>query len=203
MSAQCVVFDIGNVLVDWDPRYLYRELFAGRTDAMEWFLANICTAAWNLEQDGGRSWVEAVGSLTARFPEWRAEIDAFDRRWHAMIPDAIEGTVSVLADLRRLHVPLYAITNFSSDKFRECADRFPFFAWFEGILVSGDERLLKPHGPIFALLFDRYGLRASECVFIDDNAANVAGAEAAGMNAIRFTSPEKLRLSLTRYGFPI
>lgn len=203
MAPRCVVFDIGNVLVDWDPRHIYRAVFAGRTEAMEWFLENICTPAWNLEQDGGRSWAAAVGILTARYPEWRAEIDAFDRRWHEMIPDVIEGTVAILADLHRLGVPLYAITNFSSDKFRECRDRFPFFTWFDGVVVSGDERVLKPHGAIFALLLDRYGLAASDCVFIDDNAANVAGAEAVGMRATQFTSPERLRVWLRGHGFAI
>lgn len=203
MADQCVVFDIGNVLVDWDPRHLYRAFFPGRPEAMEWFLENVCSQAWNLEQDGGRSWEEAFRILIARYPEWRAEINAFDRRWHEMIPSVIEGTVAVLDDLHRSGVPLYAITNFSSEKFRECRDRFPFFGQFRGIVVSGDERVLKPHGPIFALLLQRYGLVASNCVFIDDNSANVAGAEAAGMRAIQFTTPEKLRASLRDHGFAI
>lgn len=198
-----MVFDIGNVLVDWDPRYLYRSIFADRAEAMEWFLANVCTQAWNLEQDNGRPWSAAIAILTARFPEWRAEINAFDRRWHEMIPGAIDGTVAIFSDLRRLGVPLYAITNFSSDKFRECAARFPFFAWFDGIVVSGDEGLLKPHGPIFTLLLERYGLAAHNCLFIDDNAANVAGAKAAGIRATLFTTPGKLRVWLRRQGFAI
>ena len=195
------MFDIGNVLIEWDPRHLYRELFVGRPDAMEWFLEHICTAAWNLEQDRGRTWADGVGVLVAERPEWRSEIEAFDRRWHDMIPRIIEGTVAILGALRQAGVPLYAITNFSSEKFAESTVRFPFFAWFDGTIVSGDEQLLKPSTRIFELLCTRYGLEAAHCVFIDDVPDNVAAATTAGMVGIHFTSPATLKADLVECGF--
>ena len=195
------VFDIGNVLIEWDPKHLYAGLFPGRPEAMAWFLDHICTAAWNLEQDGGRTWTEGVGALVAIYPEWRAEIEAYDKRWAVMIPRIIDGSVAVLDELKRAGTPVYAITNFSVEKYRESAERFPFFAWFDGVIVSGDERLLKPHGPIFALLCERYGLDPAACLFVDDNVANVEGAIAAGLAAVPFTTPENLRLAFRQHGF--
>ena len=202
-SPSVVVFDIGNVLVDWDPKHLYDKLFPGRPAAMAWFLDTICTPAWNLEQDAGRSWADGVGALVARYPEWRAEIEAYDRRWHEMIPHPIAGSVAILERLREGGVPLYAITNYSTEKYAESFARFPFFAYFAGVVVSADERLLKPHAPIFALLCSRYRLDAADCVFIDDKAENVDGARAVGMAAIRFTDPEALRRALAHYGLPV
>lgn len=203
MTVRHVIFDVGNVLLVWDPRHLYRGLFAGRAEQMEWFLDHICTPAWNLEQDGGRTWADGVGVLTARNPEWRAEIEAFDRRWQEMIPDVIAGTVTILSDLKRLGVRLFAITNFSSEKYRESLNRFPFLRWFEAIIVSGDEGLLKPETPIFELLLARHDLVAGECVFIDDNADNVAGAASVGMTSLHFSQPDALRHDLQRLGFAI
>ena len=201
-SPSVVVFDIGNVLIEWDPKHLFSKLFPGRPEALAWFLDTICTPAWNLEQDAGRSWADGVGALAARYPEWRAEIEAYDRRWHEMIPGPIAGSVAILDRLIAAGVPVYAITNFSSEKYVESADRFPFFARFAGVILSGDERLLKPHAPIFALLCSRYGLDPKDCVFIDDNVDNVEGARAAGMAAIRFTDPDALRRALQDYGLP-
>ena len=143
------------------------------------------------------------GPLVAERPEWRAEIELYDRRWHDMIPRVIEGTVRILEELRSTGVKLYAVTNFSSEKFIESRARFPFLGLFDGIIVSGDEKLLKPHAPIFALLCNRYGLTASACVFIDDNAENIVGAAEFGMTALPFTSPETLRADLRRLGLPL
>lgn len=201
-SPSVVVFDIGNVLIEWDPQHLFTKIFPGRPEARAWFLDTICTAAWNLEQDAGRTWAEGVGALVARFPEWRAEIEAYDRRWHEMIPGPIAGSVAILERLAAAGVPVYAITNFSSEKYVESAARFPFFARFAGVVVSGDERLLKPHAPIFALLCSRYALDPAHCVFIDDNADNVEGARTAGMAAIRFTDADALRRALLDLGLP-
>lgn len=198
-----VVFDIGNVLIEWDPRHLYTQLFPGHPDAMAWFLDTICTGAWNLEQDAGRTWAEGVGALAARFPEWRVEIEAYDRRWHEMIPGTIEGSVDLLRRLKQAGVPVYAITNYSSEKYRESVTRFPFFTLFDGVIVSGDERLLKPHAPIFALLCRRYGLLPEQCIFIDDKAENVEGARRSGFAAIEFTDPETLAAALRERGLPV
>jgi 2-haloacid dehalogenase len=136
-----VVFDIGNVLVSWDPRNLYRRYFAGREDQMEWFLTNVCTPAWNVEQDRGRSFREAVELLIKEHPpEWHPMIRAYDEEWHETISGPIEGSVAILKKLKEGKVPVYAITNWNQDKFREARHRFDFLDSFDGIVVSGDER---------------------------------------------------------------
>jgi 2-haloacid dehalogenase len=194
-----VVFDIGNVLVHWEPRALYRKIFAGE-DEVEWFIANVCTSDWNLEQDRGRSFAEAVREATARFPEHADAIAAYDLRWHETMPGPIDGTVGILEELRQRGTPLYAITNFNQDKFRETLERFSFLRTFRDIVVSGDERLLKPDPAIYRVLLERNGIDAAACVFIDDSEKNVRGAEAVGMKAIHFTTPQALRADLAGMG---
>jgi 2-haloacid dehalogenase len=194
-----VVFDIGNVLVHWEPRALYRKIFASE-DEVEWFIANVCTSDWNLEQDRGRSFAEAVREATARFPEHADAIAAYDLRWHETMPGPIDGTVGILEELRQRGTPLYAITNFNQDKFRETLERFSFLRTFRDIVVSGDERLLKPDPAIYRVLLERNGIDAAACVFIDDSEKNVRGAEAVGMKAIHFTTPQALRADLAGMG---
>jgi 2-haloacid dehalogenase len=194
-----VVFDIGNVLVHWEPRALYRKIFASE-DEVEWFIANVCTSDWNLEQDRGRSFAEAVREATARFPEHADAIAAYDLRWHETMPGPIDGTVGILEELRQRGTPLYAITNFNQDKFRETLERFSFLRTFRDIVVSGDERLLKPDPAIYRVLRERNGIDAAACVFIDDSEKNVRGAEAVGMKAIHFTTPQALRADLAGMG---
>ena len=190
-----VVFDLGMVLIEWDPRHLYRKVFDD-ADTMEWFLATVCHPEWNMEQDRGRSFADAVIEAKTRHPEYAAEIEAFHLRWHEMVPGAIAGSVDILETLHKKGVPLYAITNWNGDKFRETKLRFPFLNLFKDIVVSGDEGLIKPGREIFQVLLKRNGLEAETCVFIDDSLKNVKGAEAVGMKAIHFTSPEKLRAAL-------
>jgi 2-haloacid dehalogenase len=194
-----VVFDIGNVLVHWEPRALYRKIFASE-DEVEWFIANVCNSDWNLEQDRGRSFAEAVREATARFPEHADAIAAYDLRWHETMPGPIDGTVGILEELRQRGTPLYAITNFNQDKFRETLERFSFLRTFRDIVVSGDERLLKPDPTIYRVLLERNGIDAAACVFIDDSEKNVRGAEAVGMKAIHFTTPQALRADLAGMG---
>ncbi|PZF75591.1 HAD family phosphatase [Aestuariivirga litoralis] len=194
-----VVFDIGNVLVHWEPRALYRKIFATE-DEVEWFITHVCNSDWNIEQDRGRSFGEAVALLSRRFPEHAEAIAAYDLRWHETVLGPIEGTVAILAELQQRGVPLYAITNFNQDKFQETVTRFPFLSTFRDIVVSGDERLLKPDPAIYRVLLDRNGLAAPDCVFIDDSLKNVRGAEDVGMKAIHFTSPGELRRDLAALG---
>ena len=198
-SIDTVVFDVGNVLLDWNPRHLYRKLFADE-ERMEWFLANICTPAWNLEQDRGRSFADAVGELVVRHPEWEKEIRAFDERWHETIAGEIEGSTELLARLKRRGVALFAITNFSREKFEQTLARFAFMRQFEGIVVSAQEGLLKPGAAIYRLFLDRYGREASRCLFIDDSALNVEGAKGVGMEAVRFCGAAGLARDLERFG---
>ena len=194
-----VVFDIGNVLLRWDPRFLYRRIF---TDAehMEWFLAHVCSNEWNLEQDRGRSFAEAVKEATLRHPEYAAEIAAYDERWQETLTHAIDGSVAILESLKARGAPLYAITNWNGEKFRETRGRFAFLDHFRDIVVSGDARLVKPDPAIYRLLLGRNGLAARDCLFIDDSAANVAGAEAVGMKVHHFRSSELLSDTLRQAG---
>jgi 2-haloacid dehalogenase len=204
VRATTVVFDIGNVLIGWDPRHLYRKLFDGRVDEMEWFLTNVCTDAWNLEQDRGRSFSAAVELLVRSHPEHlHALIRAYDERWLEMLSGSVDGSVTILERLHAANVPLYAITNWNQDKFRAARSSHPFLELFTGIVVSGDERLIKPDALIYRTLLDRYQLRAESCVFIDDSAKNVQGAHAVGMHALQFSTPERLAQDLRELGFPV
>jgi 2-haloacid dehalogenase len=194
-----IVFDIGNVLIHWDPRALYRKIFTSEEE-VEWFLTHVCPPSWNLEQDRGRTFAEAVVEATSRHPDHAEAIAAYHHRWHETITHVIDGTVDILDELHASGAPLYAITNWNQDKFRETRSRFSFLDRFRDIVVSGDERLIKPDLAIYRLLLDRNGLAASDCLFIDDSAKNVAGAEAVGMKAHHFTTPESLRSALSQLG---
>ncbi len=194
-----VVFDIGNVLIRWDMRNLYRRIFTDH-ERMEWFLSNICTTEFNLEQDRGRPFAQAVAELTARHPEWKKEIALYDTGWEDMLDGAIGGTVEILEELQRSSIPTYAITNFSREKFDRAGEIFPFLRSFIGTVVSGDEQLLKPDRAIFELFLSRYKMRAAQCVFIDDSKPNVDSAGALGFHALHFTSPEQFRSDLVNAG---
>lgn len=191
-----VVFDLGGVLIDWDPRNLYRKLFAGDEAAMEAFLETVCTTEWNERQDAGRTFADAVAELLPRHPDKREFIEAWGNRFDEMIPGAIDGTVDIVADLKRAGVPRYALTNWSAETFSPQHKRFPFLSWFDGIVVSGNEGVIKPDPRIFQILLDRYAIAPEEAVFIDDNPANAAAAAALGIHGIHFQSPAQLRREL-------
>lgn len=191
-----VVFDLGGVLIDWNARHLYRKLFAGDEAGMERFLAEICTNEWNLQQDAGRSFAEGAALLKARHPDQAELIDAFHKRWPETIAGAIDGTVAILRELKNAGTPLYALTNWSHETFIH-ASQFAFMSWFGGVVVSGEEKLIKPDPAIYRLLMDRYGLVPEQMVYIDDNARNADTATALGMHGIHFTSPDALRDELT------
>ena len=194
-----VIFDVGNVLLDWNPRHLYRKLFDDE-ERMEWFLANICTSAWNLELDRGGAFAEAVRELVLRHPEWEREIRAFDERWHEMIAGEIAGSIELLARLKRRGVGLFALTNFSREKYDATFPRYPFLREFDGVVVSGHEGVLKPDAAIFRLFLERYRRQAPRCLFIDDSPRNVAGAIQVGMEAVQFTDAASLARDLEKLG---
>ena len=193
-----VIFDLGGVLIELDPRHLYRRHFNGDAVAMEDFLENVCTAEWNRQQDAGRPFVEAEAEAVARHPDKVEFIRAWASHFHEMIPGAISGTVEILEELRQRDVPLYALTNWSAETFATQSARFEFLAWFDGIVVSGQEKLIKPDPRIFRLLMERYGIDPEHAVFIDDVSTNVAAAEALGIHGIHFTGPDELRRELSR-----
>jgi 2-haloacid dehalogenase len=195
-----VVFDLGGVLIDWNPRYLYRKLFNGDEQAMEHFLANVCNGPWNLRQDEGRSWADAIEVACADHPQHRPLIAAYRERWDEMLNGPIDGTLEIVAELKAKGIPLYALTNWSAETFPIAKERYEFLGWFRDILVSGDEKLIKPDRRIYELQLSRNGLVAAESVFVDDARHNVEGARAAGMAALHFQTPERLRRDLTSLG---
>ena len=199
MATKAVVFDLGGVLIDWDPRYLYRKLLADEA-AVEEFLATVCTPEWNAEQDRGRPFAEGVAELVERHPVHAAAITAYHERWTEMLGGDIGGTVELLAELRAAGVPLYALTNWSAETFGIARERFEFLSWFDGVLVSGEERMIKPDPAIFRLLLDRFGLDPQATFYVDDSPANVAAASELGFDAVRFTGPERLRRDLETRG---
>ena len=194
------IFDLGGVLIDWDPRHLYRRLLNGDEAAVEDFLAKVCTADWNRQQDAGRPFVEAEAEAAARHPDKLELIQAWARNFHEMIPGAIAGTVAILDELRRRQVPLYALTNWSAEMFALQPARFDFLGWFDGVVVSGQEKLIKPDARLFQVLLDRYAIDPARAVFIDDVPANADAAAALGIHPIYFTSPEALRRELAALG---
>lgn len=201
-ASPTVVFDVGNVLLRWDPRLVYRELIP-EPERLDWFMQNVCTAAWNIEQDRGRSWADAVALLVSQHPEWEREIRAYDERWHESIPGIVEDSVAVLTELKGRGDKVYAITNFSREKWAECLIRFPFLQSFDGVIVSAHERLIKPDPAIFELLMQRYDLAAADCIFVDDSARNVAAAGALGMQTVHFVEPIDLRSALRERGLTL
>jgi 2-haloacid dehalogenase len=197
--SRAVIFDVGNVLIRWDARLLYRQLLADDA-AIDAFFAEVDFAAWNLAFDRGVDWDEGVAALTARHPHRAELIRAFHARWHETMPGPVDGAPQVLEALSAAGVPLYAITNFSGANWTETVARFPFLAGFRDVVVSGHEGVLKPDPEIYRRCLARNRLEPGACVFVDDSAANVAGAAALGIDTIRFTSTPELRGELARRG---
>jgi 2-haloacid dehalogenase len=191
-----VVFDLGGVLIDWNPTYLYKRIFRTR-EAMDYFLKNVCTFEWNEAQDGGRPISEATRVLIQNFPEYALEINSFYDYWPVMLGGPIPGTVELLEKIRtdQKH-SLYALTNWSAETFPVALERFEFLGWFEGILVSGEENLKKPDVAFYKRLEEKYTLIPSKIVFIDDNLRNIAAAKQLGWDVIHFQDPEILKVEL-------
>lgn len=197
-----LVFDIGAVLLDWNPAYLYAKIVP---DAAEraFILAEVVPPAWNVEQDRGRPWADAEAEQIARFPHYADVIRAFRARWHEMIPDVIPANVAVLEAALAADIPCYAITNFAADTFQESQVRFPFLSRFQGAVVSGTEGIIKPDPAIFELFLARYGLKAGDCLFMDDSAKNIAAANALGFATVHVTPQTDLSAEVRRYGFAV
>lgn len=192
-----IIFDLGAVLIDWNPRHLYRKLFDDER-AMEAFLQEVCTPAWNAEQDRGRSWREAVDMLAAEHPGHHDLIHAYRDRWAEMLKGPIQGTVDILERLDKEGYELHALTNWSAETFPIARERYGFLERFRTVLVSGEERLVKPNAAIFELMLTRIGHPAERCLFIDDSAKNIKAADGLGFDAVHFSSPDQLRAELAR-----
>jgi len=195
-----VIFDLGGVLIDWDPRYLYRPLFGPDVDGMEDFLARVCPPEWNRQLDTGVPFADAVAQRQREFPEHAELIALWKDGWPRMLGDSIPGSVEILAELRRRGHRLIALTNWSAETFPVARSRFGFLRWFEDIVVSGEERLAKPDPRIFRLALERNALEAGSTVFIDDLASNVETAIALGIDAVHFRGAAALREALEMRG---
>ncbi len=196
MAIRTIIFDLGGVLIDWNPRYVFRQIFETEEE-VEKFLAEICTMEWNHLHDEGQPLAVGTENLVAQHPEWESEIRAYYGRWEEMLGGPIHESVELLAHLRTSgQYRLLALTNWSAETFPVALNRYEFLQWFEGIVVSGDEKVAKPEAEIFQRLMDRYEVKPEEAVFIDDSPKNVEGAQAVGMKAIHFRSPMQLREEL-------
>ncbi|WP_373778535.1 HAD family hydrolase [Glaesserella sp.] len=198
-NIETVVFDLGGVLVDWNPRHLYRKIFTDEAE-MEYFLTHICTQEWNEHQDRGRPWAEGIALLCAQHPDYETPIRAYYERWQEMLNGAIEETVKVLEDLHQHGIRLLALTNWSGETFHFAEEKFPFLHLFEGILVSGNENLMKPDPRIFTLLIERYNLNPQRTVFVDDSLRNVEAAINMGIHGLHFTGARQLEKDLAALG---
>jgi len=190
-APTAVIFDIGGVLVDWDPRHLYRTLFDSESE-MEYFLSEICTPDWHNSLDAGTPMDAAIAERSARYPEHASLIAAYRDRWHHMFRGEISGTVSLLARLDDRGIPLFALSNFPGEKFGEFRQSFPFMARFRDIVISSEEGLTKPDPRIYELALDRFGLKAAQTFFIDDRLDNVQSARKLGIRAHHFRAPDDL-----------
>lgn len=190
-----LIFDFGGVLVDWDPRAVYVPYFGDAAKA-EWFLSHICTYDWNAQVDAGLTTAEITEARVAEFPEWEKEIRLYYDRWTDMLRGEVPGMLSLVRDYKERGCGIWGLTNWSRELFPLVRDRFPVFKLMDGIVVSGVEKVIKPDPALYRILLDRYGLKAEDCVFIDDKADNVAGAEAVGIHGILFEGELSLREKL-------
>ena len=198
-SITTAVFDLGAVLIDWNPRYVFRSLFADEA-AMEDFLATVCTPAWNAEQDRGRTLAEATAILVAEYPEHADLIEAYYGRWDEMVGEPIAGTVELVQQLKATGVRLVALSNWSAETFPRVRHRLGFLDDFDAVLVSGTVGLIKPDPAIYLLLIERHAVDVRHSIFIDDSTRNVEAAAELGFDAIHFRSPTELGHELRRRG---
>jgi 2-haloacid dehalogenase len=202
MMAQrsVAIFDLGGVVIDWNPRYLYRKLFDGNDSAMEHFLATVCTPSWNELQDAGRTFADACASLKAIHPGETELIDAWFKRYDEMLAGEIPGTVEILTKMRSRGITLYALSNWSTETFPTALSRFECLKWFQGVLLSGEVGLLKPDRRIFEVFLKTFAIDPARAIYIDDRRANVEVAASFGMQGILFMDSRSLRAELIREG---
>lgn len=199
MQLNTIIFDLGGVLIDWNPEYVFRTVIP-EDDRRAFFFANICTSDWNVEQDAGRTLQEGTDLLVAQWPEWETEIRTFYGRWEDMLGGPIPETVELFRALKEQGTHrLLALTNWSHETFPVALERYDFLHWFEGIVVSGEEKTRKPFADIYKILLDRYSVEPEHAVFIDDNLHNVKAAESLGIQGVHFQSADDLREKLREY----
>jgi 2-haloacid dehalogenase len=201
IKIDTIIFDLGGVLIDWNPEKVYLEEFKGDTEKMKWFLNHVCTSEWNVEQDAGRTIEEGERLKIAEFPEYEKQIRKYYGRWEEMCVGTFEGTLAIFEAIKKSKkYHYYALTNFSNETWPAANRLYPFIQTFEGIVMSGDEKTIKPFDPIYQLIINRYNINPSAAVFIDDKLENIVGARKNGMHGIHFQNPKQLAEELKKLG---
>ena len=195
-QIKVIIFDFGNVLLEWNPRYVYRRFFPDDPDGIERFLEEVKFMEWNLLQDKGRPFVEGVTRLSKEFPHYSHLIQAFHDHWVESLGDSIDGTIEIMKELKQAGYPLYGLSNWSAETFPYARQKHDFFDLFDDMVISGEVGHVKPHPEIFQILLDRIGRHAEECLFIDDSLANIEQAQNMGFATVHFQSPEQLKDAL-------
>jgi 2-haloacid dehalogenase len=196
MAIKAIIWDLGNVLIDWNPKYVFDKLIVDEEKRAHFF-QNICTIDWNENQDAGYPIKQATADLVAEHPEWKEYIEAYYGRWEEMLGGPINETVEIFRELKKqTHLKHYALTNWSHELFPVALQRYDFLYWFDGRVVSGEERMRKPDLKFYQVLLDRYELNANEVLFIDDNLRNVQAARSLGIETIQFHSAHQLKAEL-------
>ena len=194
-----IVFDLGGVLIDWNPRHLYEKIFSD-LDEMESFLKEVCSMDWNSQMDVDKSFLDAIDELVPKFPQYEEQIRAYYPRWEEMIGGVFQGTVKILRELKEAGFPLAALSNWSSETFPRVKDQYEFLSWFNPLVISGHIGYKKPDPEPFQILLHELNLDAGDCVFIDDMEDNIQEARRQGFEVIQFSSPEQLRTDLVDLG---
>jgi 2-haloacid dehalogenase len=198
MNIHAIIFDFGGVLLDWDPRYLYRRFFPDQPKAMDQFLFEINFYEWNAQQDKGRTFAEGIAELSLQFPQHAHLIQTYFDYWEESIRGPISGSIEILQGLKQKGYPLYGLSNWSAETYPRARVKYPFFELFDEVILSGAVKLNKPDPAIFKLLLDKVGHTASECILIDDSEHNINAAKKLGFVTIHFTSPQQLQTELQR-----
>jgi 2-haloacid dehalogenase len=200
MKITTIIFDLGGVLIDWNPAYVFDKLIQDETKRKQFF-EEICTSAWNEEQDAGRTIKEATELLVDQYPEWQEYIEAYYGRWEEMLGGPIHETVEIFRQLKESgRYKFYALTNWSAELFPIALKKYDFLHWFDGRLVSGEEKMRKPFPEFYQLLLDRFNIKKEEAIFIDDNLRNAEAAQQFGIETIRFTGAADLKRTLVEKG---
>ncbi len=194
-----IVFDLGGVLLDWNPRYLYQKIFSD-PDEMEYFLQEVCSPEWNAQMDETKSFQDGMDELVLKFPEYESQIRAYFPRWVEMIKGELSGTVEILRELKEADYTLAALSNWSSETFPRVMDHYEFLSWFNPLVISGQIGYKKPDPEPFQILLHELGLNAEDCLFIDDMEKNIQEAKRQGFDVIHFSSPDQLREELVERG---
>lgn len=196
-----IIFDLGNVLIDWNPLHVFNDTYFDSLEKRDFFLNHICTMDWNEQQDAGRSIVEATQELIEKFPDWEQPIRDYYGRWTEMLGGPIVESVEIFRQIKESgKYKTYALTNWQAGLFDIALVRYNFLHWFDGRVVSGEEKMRKPAPEFYQLLLKRYDLKAAEALFIDDNLRNIKAAEALGISSIHFQWPSQLKTELANLG---